>query len=120
MAARSPPPSRSWRPRCRQDPQILTGPAAGLIAVTTGTRAGKPVISWHHDQDAITAASRLDGLFPEAGMTVLKRRPARGGRLARWAWIAVALAPVEWVQSLLSGIVSLSLSMGARPASGER
>ena len=43
--------------------QILTGQAAGLIQVRTGTRAGKPVISWHRDQDAITAASRLDGLY---------------------------------------------------------
>jgi hypothetical protein len=43
--------------------QILTGPAAGLIAVRTATKAGKPLISWHRDQDAITAASRLDGLY---------------------------------------------------------
>jgi uncharacterized protein DUF4277/DDE family transposase len=43
--------------------QILTGQAAGLIAVRTGTRAGKPVLSWHRDTDAITAASRLDGLY---------------------------------------------------------
>lgn len=43
--------------------QILAGQAAGLIQVRTGTRAGKPVISWHRDQDAITAASRLDGLY---------------------------------------------------------
>jgi hypothetical protein len=43
--------------------QILTGQAAGLIQVRTATKAGKPVISWHRDQDAITAASRLDGLY---------------------------------------------------------
>jgi hypothetical protein len=43
--------------------QILTGQAAGLIAVRTATRAGKPVISWQRDQEAITAASRLDGLY---------------------------------------------------------
>ncbi len=46
--------------------QILTGPAAGLIAVRTGTKAGKPVISWHRDTEAIAAASRLDGLYPLA------------------------------------------------------
>ena len=43
--------------------QILTGQAAGLLTVRTGTRAGKPVITWARDQDAITAASRLDGLY---------------------------------------------------------
>jgi hypothetical protein len=43
--------------------QILTGQAAGLIQVRTATKAGKPVISWHRDQDAVTAASRLDGLY---------------------------------------------------------
>ncbi len=43
--------------------QILTGKAKGLITVTTGTRAGKPWITWHRDQEAITAASRLDGLY---------------------------------------------------------
>jgi Domain of unknown function (DUF4277) len=43
--------------------QILTGQAAGLLTVRTGTRAGKPVITWARDQDAIAAASRLDGLY---------------------------------------------------------
>jgi hypothetical protein len=43
--------------------QILTGQAAGLIGVRTGTRAGKPVITWARDTEAIAAASRLDGLY---------------------------------------------------------
>ena len=43
--------------------QILTGQAAGLLAVRTGTRAGKPWITWSRDQDAIAAAARLDGLY---------------------------------------------------------
>jgi transposase len=43
--------------------QILVGKVKDLITVTTGTRAGKPVISWQRGQDAITAASRLDGLY---------------------------------------------------------
>jgi len=43
--------------------QILTGPAKYLITVATGTRAGKPRITWARDQDAIAAASRLDGLY---------------------------------------------------------
>jgi hypothetical protein len=43
--------------------QILTGPAKDLITVATGTRVGKPWITWARDQDAIAAASRLDGLY---------------------------------------------------------
>lgn len=43
--------------------QILTGQAAGLLTVRTGTRAGKPWITWARDQAAIAAASRLDGLY---------------------------------------------------------
>ena len=43
--------------------QILTGQAAGLLTVRTGSRAGKPWITWARDDDAITAASRLDGLY---------------------------------------------------------
>ncbi len=43
--------------------QILTGQTAGLLTVTTGTRAGKPTISWQRDENAIAAASDLDGLY---------------------------------------------------------
>jgi transposase len=43
--------------------QILTGQAAGLIQVRTGTKAGKPFITWARDTRAIAAASRLDGLY---------------------------------------------------------
>ena len=43
--------------------QILTGKVAGLITVTTGTRAGKPVIAWQRDEEAIAAASTFDGLY---------------------------------------------------------
>jgi len=42
--------------------RILTGKVTGLIQARTGTKAGKPWITWHRDQQAITAASRLDGL----------------------------------------------------------
>ena len=43
--------------------RILTGKVKDLIAVTTGTRKGKPVISWARDTAAIAVASRLDGLY---------------------------------------------------------
>ncbi len=43
--------------------QILTGPVAGLLTVTTATRNGKPVITWQPDQQAIAAAAELDGLY---------------------------------------------------------
>ena len=42
--------------------QILTGQAAGLIAVRTATKAGKPVISWApRDRQAIAAAPASTG-----------------------------------------------------------
>src|SRR5579871_4171752 len=43
--------------------QILTGQAAGLITVRTGTKAGKPWITWARNIAAIADASRLDGLY---------------------------------------------------------
>lgn len=43
--------------------QILTGQASGLITVTTGTHAGKPSITWRREENAIAAASALDGLY---------------------------------------------------------
>ncbi len=43
--------------------QILTGPVAGLLTVTTATRNGKPVITWQPGQQAIAAAAELDGLY---------------------------------------------------------
>lgn len=43
--------------------QIITGPVAGLITVTTGTRAGKPIITWRRDENALATASTLDGLY---------------------------------------------------------
>src|SRR5713226_2270321 len=43
--------------------QILTGPVKDLITVRTGTRAGKPVITWQRNQQAITAAGELGGLY---------------------------------------------------------
>ena len=39
-------------------------------------------------------------------MTVSKRRPVHGGRLALGAWIAVALAPVGWVLGIVLAFFS--------------
>ena len=43
--------------------QILTGPVKDLLAVRTGTKTGKPVITWARDTAAITTVSQLDGLY---------------------------------------------------------
>jgi hypothetical protein len=43
--------------------KILTGQAAGLITVTTATRAGRPTLSFHRAHEAITAAARTDGVY---------------------------------------------------------
>jgi hypothetical protein len=42
---------------------ILTGPVAGLIQITTSTRAGKPTLGFQRDHDAIAAAARSDGIY---------------------------------------------------------
>jgi hypothetical protein len=42
----------------------LLGPAVrDLLKVTTGTRAGKPTLSFRRDQAAITATARTDGVY---------------------------------------------------------
>ena len=45
--------------------QIIGKNITGLLQVATGTDpdTGKPTLAWHRDHDAITAASRLDGLY---------------------------------------------------------
>jgi Transposase DDE domain/Domain of unknown function (DUF4277) len=43
--------------------RILTGQIENLIRVTTGTRRGKPTITWQRDHDAIAAAARTDGIY---------------------------------------------------------
>ena len=43
--------------------QILTGPVATLIEVTTAEQAGKATITWSFDHDAIAKAGALDGLY---------------------------------------------------------
>ncbi|MGH8269622.1 MAG: IS1634 family transposase, partial [Steroidobacteraceae bacterium] len=43
--------------------RILAGPVEELITVTTATRNGKPTIAWARDQEAITAAAQIDGIY---------------------------------------------------------
>ena len=43
--------------------QILTGPVATLIEVTTGTESDRPTITWRRNDEAIAKASALDGLY---------------------------------------------------------
>ena len=43
--------------------KILTGPVERLIAVTTATRAGRPTLTFHRDQEAIAVAARTDGVY---------------------------------------------------------
>jgi hypothetical protein len=42
---------------------ILVGQAAGLIAVTTATRNGRPTLRFHRDEQAIEAAAATDGVY---------------------------------------------------------
>jgi hypothetical protein len=43
--------------------QILQGPAAELLRVSTGERDGKPTLSWSRNKAAIAAASATDGIY---------------------------------------------------------
>jgi hypothetical protein len=43
--------------------RILTGQVAGLIAVTTTTRGGRPTLNYRRDEQAITAAAATDGIY---------------------------------------------------------
>jgi transposase len=57
---------RSYKTRTQVDAKVtqLLGPAVrDLLKVTTGTRAGKPTLSFQRDQGAITAAARIDGVY---------------------------------------------------------
>jgi Domain of unknown function (DUF4277)/Transposase DDE domain len=42
---------------------ILVGQAAGLIAVSTATRNGRPTLSFRRDEQAIQTAARTDGVY---------------------------------------------------------
>ncbi len=39
-------------------------------------------------------------------MSVLRRRPAQAGALARWAWTAAALTPAGWVSGIALAFLS--------------
>jgi transposase len=43
--------------------KILGDNISGLLVARTGTRDGKPTLTWRRDRDAITAAARYDGLY---------------------------------------------------------
>jgi len=44
--------------------RILANPRLQpLLSVTTGTRGGKPTLTWRRNQDAIDATARLDGVY---------------------------------------------------------
>jgi transposase len=43
--------------------RIIGSNIDGLLTVRTGTRNGKPTLTWRRNHDAITAAGRLDGLY---------------------------------------------------------
>jgi transposase len=57
---------RYYKTRKQVDDKVATvvgSHLAGLLTVTTGTRAGKPTVSWHRNHDAITATARTDGVY---------------------------------------------------------
>jgi hypothetical protein len=75
---------RYYKTRTQVDTKVATTLGrniSDLLHDTTATRGGKPTITWARDPDAITRASRLDGLYalatnlpdtPGAPLTALK------------------------------------------------
>lgn len=61
--------------------RILAGQAEQLISVTTGSRNGRPTITWTRDYDAIAAAASTDGIYALATNIAGKRLTA--GQLLR-------------------------------------
>jgi hypothetical protein len=58
--------SRHYKTRRHVDARvarILTGQLEGLIVTKTGTRAGKPTLAFHRDQDSIDRAALTDGIY---------------------------------------------------------
>ncbi|HET9011751.1 MAG TPA: hypothetical protein VFN38_08035 [Gemmatimonadaceae bacterium] len=47
----------------RRVAKIIATNIEGLITTTTGTRKGKPTLTWARDHDAITAAAQTDGIY---------------------------------------------------------
>jgi Domain of unknown function (DUF4277)/Transposase DDE domain len=71
---------------------ILTGQVTNLISVRTGTRAGKPWISWQRDTGAIAAASRLDGLY-----TLVTNLPDHSGQSPLTALGVLKTYKDQWI-----------------------
>ena len=46
--------------------QIIGANLSGLLSIRTGTRAGKPTLTYTRNQDAIAAAAATDGIYPLA------------------------------------------------------
>jgi hypothetical protein len=61
--------------------RILTGQVQNLVIVKTGTRKGKPTITWERDHDAIAAAAQTDGIYALA--TNLPEKRLTAGQVLR-------------------------------------
>lgn len=70
---------RHYKTRAQVERRVarLVGPKLkGLLVIKTGTRKGRPTISWRHDDEAIAAAAATDGVYALA--TNLTGRLAAG------------------------------------------
>jgi hypothetical protein len=61
--------------------RILTGPVEQLIIVNTGTRKGRPTITWTREEPAIEQAALADGIYALA--TNLPGRSLTAGQILR-------------------------------------
>lgn len=67
----------------RRVAQILVGQVKDLLEVRTGTRKGKPTISWRRDAEAIAEAEGADGVYALA-TNLADRRLGANGVLCRY------------------------------------
>jgi hypothetical protein len=75
---------RYYRTRRQVDARvarILTGPVEHLLTVKTGTRTGRPTLTWARDHDAIEQAAQTDGIYALA--TSIPGRRLTAGQLLR-------------------------------------
>jgi hypothetical protein len=75
---------RYYRTRRQVDARvarILTGPVEHLLTVKTGTRKGRPTLTWARDHDAIEQAAQTDGIYALA--TSLPGRRLTAGQVLR-------------------------------------
>jgi hypothetical protein len=81
---------RYYKTREQVDAKVATILGAAthpLLKVTTGSNRDKPTLSWHRDEEAISAASRCDGIYALATNIRGRLSPQRILRTYKKQWV---------------------------------